>query len=249
MPARSPRNRSPLPSSSLAATDRIDVGSRFATEPLVSHARAVLEKLPSYPFAAYGFDAAWTRAFESLLDAIDSQLAQLDASHEAALPTGAALDGAVEAAKNWRREALAVVAILPGANPHALPKTSGSSAAGLAASLKKLVPRVSAARVTPHGDGRAMSRRGRELLTALDRARVAHRKSLARLSPEAKALHAAKGTLYEELKRIARVARHIAPSEGALCAVGSHVRVGHHHRRSHVTPTAAGAATAPTTAG
>lgn len=230
-----------LNASLLPEGDRADVGSRYSFDKLLGHAVTALSKVTA-PFAAFGYDDAWRASMRALLQQLELVAAHKDAVGAESVPTGAALDAAVSAAKAWRRDAGTVLALLPEVDHHAFRLGSGSSAKALERTLTEALPYVKPARVTPYGTGAQMRDEGKRRVDALKAARKAHKEALAKLSPEARAVQALKGTLYEELKNLARVARNVAPTEAHLFAVGTHVRSNHHHAKPPAAPAAAGAA-------
>ncbi|MBI4617281.1 MAG: hypothetical protein HY720_26965 [Planctomycetes bacterium] len=166
------------------------------------------------------------------LAAVDTAAAEKGAARESTLPTGEALDLAVEAAKEWRRDAATVVAVTPGLSLRGVRLGTGSSVAMLLQSIRVLLPVVANPKAKGSGGGPSMRAAGQKTLAALEKARDAHRTALARLSPAARALAALKGILYEELKRVGRVARNVARGKSSEFAVSRHVRGGGGRRKA-----------------
>jgi hypothetical protein len=100
---------------------------------------------------------------------------------------------------------------------------TGTSVAKLSASIRKLLPLVAHPDARPSGGGAEMKRAGQAAIDALARAQAAQKKAVGVLSPEVRALNQSKGLLYEELRRLARPARRVAPADAASFAVRAHV--------------------------
>ena len=220
-----------LPSASLPEADRVDVGSRYAVTKLTDLAKDVLPRVHRAPFARFGFDARWVSAIEALVAEIDVASARTQDARDGSLPTGEALDAAVAATKAWRRDAMTVVSITASLRAKATHIAAGSSIAKLVQSVKTLLPLVGQASAVSSGGGPAMKAAGALLLTKLAGARDAHKAGLGKLTPEVRALNAAKGILYEELRRVATAARAVVPAEAHLFAVSAHVRSQHVRKR------------------
>jgi hypothetical protein len=223
-----------LPSAKLDATHLIDVGGRYNASALTTLATSSLAKMTS-AFAAFGFNDPWKEKVVSLVDVINAQVDVVQAGKDDALPGARALDASIAAAKAWRRTAHTVLSVTPGMMSE-LPAQTGSSIAKLGASLKSVAGSVSAADATPYGGGPKFGAEGKALAKDLDAKWRTHRAEIAKLSPEQKTLHAAKGILYEELKRLARAARSVTPADAHAFAPSMHVR-SHRHRADKAPPT------------
>jgi hypothetical protein len=225
MPKPKARKKQPaaLPSAALPETHLIEVGARYSGARLVEHAHTVIAKLDSYPFARFGFDTAWTAAVGALIAQIESSVESKAELAADVAPTAEALHVAVKAAKEWRRDAGTTLQVTPTLRARAPSIGTGSSIPKLVASIRKLLPLIAHRDAASGGGGTEMKRQGERLITDLERAQAAHRKAIGKLSPEVRALDKAEGVLYEELRRLARAARRVAPSEAALFAVLPHV--------------------------
>jgi hypothetical protein len=221
-PKRAART-SPLPSASLPALHLVEVGARYSASKLVSHAHAVLAKLSSYGFASFGFSDAWAAAVLALVTEVEAGAERKGELSGGVVPTADALHEAIRAAKEWRRDAVTVVEVTPSLRGRAAAAGTGSSVAKLCASIRKLLPLVAHPDAKPNGGGAEMKRAGQAAIDAVASAQAAHKKALGVLSPEVRALNQTKGLLYEELRRLARAARRVAPADAASFALRSHV--------------------------
>jgi hypothetical protein len=242
-----------LRAAALPKRELIDVGARFNLNSLTNHASNVLAKVAaqnadeeaSEHFSDYGLDAGWASAIEGLIASIDDAGAAANAVATDALPTGEALDSALAAAKELRRQAVTVIAADPTRSTAMGALGSGSSVPSTRKGLAKVAALVPLAAVTPVGTGKDLRARAQAAINALDVADKAHRTAIGKLSPAAAKMHATKGVLYKELKSVARVARTVTPSNAHLFSLVTHMRVHHRSRkRAHETN---GATHAPTT--
>lgn len=221
--ARSSKSSRTLPSATLPKTALAEVGARYATAALVKHANVVLAKMGKQAaFATYGFDGQWRSALEAQVATVLGAEADVRGARAAVLPTSKPLLDAIAAAKDWRRRASTVLALTPGA-AHRYTAT-GSTPKRLIAALLDLVPRVADKATVAHGGGASLSNEGKALATQLAKASDGHVAAASEVSPELRALNVEKGILYEELGRLARAARLVAPKEAALYAPSAHLR-------------------------
>ena len=240
--ANKPRTSSPrmkaarsdiaLPSATLPTADLIDAGSRFNLERLLTHAESVLGKIDHPGFASYGFDGVWRTGMEHQITKTRACAAEVEAGRENAMPSGEHLDAVVGRAKSWRRVASAAVSIIPGAMHLGHGPGTGTSVPALITSIGRLTTPVKKAPRTPEGTGIETSLKGTALIAELKDAQKAHKLALKKLPPVERALHEAKGLLYEELKRVARIARTEVPTESKDFAPTTHLlsrrRTPHH---------------------
>ena len=223
-----PAGSGALVSSREPAAHLIQVGARVSGRKLIDLFHALRPKLDAHPrFASFGFDAAWADAVESLCAEIEASTEHKSSLHDDALPTAGALHDAIDAAKEWRRDAAAILSVAPKLASKVPALHTGTSVDALAASIRKLLPLVSASSAAPFGGGAAMKASGTAALAALTNAQAAHKKASGAISPAVRETSRLEGILYEELRRLARIARRVCPTERALFVVTKHVRVKH----------------------
>jgi len=214
------------------------IGARFNGDLLIAHAENVFPKITE-AFHKFGFGPEWTGAMHVLIDEIRAGSEKTVALDADALPTHHDLLSAMDRAKEWRRDAMTVAALVL----RRVPAATGSSVSGLVRSMKKLIPIAGAASAARSGGGPAMKKDGQKLISELQKAEKAHAGAAAKLSPELRAQNAREGILYEELRRVALVARRVVPAEASLFSVKRHV---HAHMQSRVKKETDGAAAAKT---
>lgn len=237
-----------LPSASLPRPHLVEVGARYRGQALIDHAHAVTPKLHAHPrFATFGFDGAWTSAIEALITQIETAALAKQSIREDAAPTSESLKAAIDAAKEWRRDAATIVSIVPKLAAKAPSLSTGSSVDGLVKSIEKVLPLVGHKDAAKVGGGPGKKKEGEALLAILKKTQAAHRAVVGKLSPEVRATNEKQGILYEELRRLGRAARRVCPEESHLFTVSTHARA-RMPSRARAKP-AAPAASAPAATG
>src|SRR5437868_6987060 len=103
-----------LPAAAMEPKHLVDIGSRFPVSRLDKLCDAVMPKIEHHDFSRFGLGPDWVAAIDSLRAEIAaSQSAAAAVRDESVLPSGEALDAAVAAAKNWRRDASTCVHMTP----------------------------------------------------------------------------------------------------------------------------------------
>ncbi len=217
--------KSLLLSNVIPLVDRVVTGARFNGAELIAHWNSVRPKVDAHRagFDDLGFTTTWENEMDALASAIESAAEHKDALADDALPTGEALNDVIAQAKAWRRTATARVRLSPTLAARAPNVSTGSSPVALAQSIGKLLPLVAHAAAVPNGA--PVKAEGAKLLKSLVVETKKHKAAAGKISPAVRGRNAEQGTFYEELKRVARAARVVAPEEAELFAPSHHVHV------------------------
>lgn len=215
MAAAKPAKKTPRATKKqLSEADLVEIGTRFSAESLTEHWATVRPKIKAAAarFAKFKFDADRLKAIDGL--AADLVGVQKDKSKKGAerISTGTALGKALARAKSWRRDAHTYLA-------NARQPASDASASTprrLVAAIDRLLPLLDSDAVKAEGGDADFVSEGAAARDGLHAAIDAHAGALGALSPDARAVHAKKGELYDLLKKAARVARNVVPSEAHL---------------------------------
>ncbi|MBS2031008.1 MAG: hypothetical protein JST54_24110 [Deltaproteobacteria bacterium] len=223
---------SKLPSGKLPQTNLIESGAKHATQLLIEFAQGVLPKTEQSGFERFGITAAWRQSMEALIAEIEADGATRTDLDDGNLSTGSDLDDVVTRAKDWRRTALTVVSVMPSAKGKRITVPSGSSPKALSDGITRLLRVVGDKAAAEFGGGSAFATQGKALAKELATSQKAHKQAAGKLSPVLRHTNLLKGVLYMELKRAAKVARNVVPSEAHLFAVSMHARAGKRRKKS-----------------
>ncbi|MFI5302489.1 MAG: hypothetical protein ACHREM_30735 [Polyangiales bacterium] len=213
----------------------IAAGSRFTASGLLAARDEILLLVDANAarFAAYKVDSAWRKQIAATSTKIESALAARDAAESDLVPSTVAYEAAFANAKQWRDDCMthADNAFEAGAEHqkfHVAAAKVGESASRLIASIGKLsaLATTYAKELKTEGASAKFAAEGTVAAAALKSAKATHDGSLRALTPKQQAAQAAKGSLYELLKRASRVARRQHLTNGKSINVAT-MAVGH----------------------
>lgn len=197
-----------LPSESTPEADRVDIGLRYPTDVLARIAAALLAewKHDKASLVSYGFNDPWAAGMLALLARIDALKSNRDAAVRGRKPTGKDLESCLAAGKFWRQRFVAIVNRTPSADEAPKFGSTRRNPLMLAEQLDNLAGFISdhASESESFGGGAAFADEGHKVAAELRALYSVHTDSMRTLSPAAKDLQAAKGTLYLELKSLSR---------------------------------------------
>lgn len=217
--------KSLLLSAALPQKDLVLVGGRWNGTRLVAHWSELKPKLEAHraAFDALGFTPAWESQLDALCDEIVSLVDDRQKLTEDAFPTADALNDVVARAKDFRRLAATMIGVSPKLAGRMPSIAAGGSVDGLAKSIRKMLPLLSHKDLAAPG-GAAKKKEGGALLGELVKQLSAHKKAAGKIAGGVRAVNEKEGILYEELKRLSRGARLVAPELSALFSLAKHVR-------------------------